>query len=139
MAESRSQQKRQDEILNCQDDIIVMYQQLIGRVLRIEEQLLPANPSAIPAQDSVQTQPLRSPTDPAPESPLTTTHVRFVVARVLSEQQLMYDKILRAVIENYPEIDSDKFTLDNDVSKVKLVCADIGVSDSLFAENPSIW
>ena len=39
------------------------------------------------------------------------------------------------MIENYAEMDSDKSTLDNDVSKVMLICADIGVSDSLLAEN----
>ena len=47
----------------------------------------------------------------------------------------MKDKSLREVIENYPEMDSDESTLDNDISKKKPICADIGVSDSLLAKN----
>ena len=68
-------------------------------------------------------------------NPLTTTDVRPIVTSSLSEQQLLNDKSLRAVIENYPDMDTDESAVDNDVSKVKLIFADIGISDSLLAEN----
>ena len=110
-------------------DLLAKHDLLLQRVINIEEQLTRLLGAARNSTGE----------NPSTPFPVTTqfsspTEVHDIVLHTITEQKLLKEKSLRAVVENLPESSADDLTVQHDIEVIESIAEHIGVIADLQAD-----